>query len=81
MEIERGSVGLPTSGAAAGAPGAGGIGNMYGDQHWSGTSGRAGGSREGGDRVITKNVDEDEPIVMSSSSYPGQEWSPRWDGD
>lgn len=82
MEIERGSVGLPTSGAAPRTFGAGGIGNMYGDQHEGGTSGRPGGSGEGGDRRITNDVDDDDDhIVMSSSSYPGQEWSPRWDGD
>lgn len=36
----------------------------------------------GGGRV---DDDEDEEIVMSSTSYPGQEWTPsryeRWEGD
>lgn len=32
-------------------------------------------TRDGNDRD-----DADEPVVMQAASYPGMEWTPRWDG-
>lgn len=85
MEIERGSVGLPVSGGAVvGALGGGEIGTTHGDQHRRDNSGHSvgeSGTRERGGQRTTGDVNDEDHIVMSSTSYPGQEWSPRWDGD
>lgn len=86
IEIERGSVGLPASSAVVENVEDGGTRTTHGDQDRRGNSGHhpggLGGIREGGDfRQTTEDSNEEDPIVMSSTSYPGQEWSPRWDGD
>lgn len=81
MEIERGSVSPLASGAAVGTFGGGEPGTTHGDQNWGSNSsypGAASGMRNSGDRRTTGDEDH---VVMSSTSYPGQEWSPRWDGD
>lgn len=82
MEIERGSVGLPVSGSAVvGALGGGETGTTHGDRHMRGNSGHSVSEDERGGHRTTGDVNDDDHIVMSSTSYPGQEWSPRWDGD
>lgn len=48
----------------------------------TGPDGPDGGARAGGG---SRSFEEDDVVVMSSTSYPGQEWAPsqseRWDGD
>lgn len=84
MEIERGSVGLPVTSAVVETAEDGGTRTTHGDQNRRGNSGHSGGLggiRESGDRQTTGDLNEEDHIIMSSTSYPGQEWSPRWDGD
>ncbi|MCJ1462115.1 hypothetical protein MMC07_000715 [Pseudocyphellaria aurata] len=83
MEIERGSISPPASEAVIGTFGGRELGTTHGDQHRGSNSsytGATSGTRDR-DQRTTRDVDEEDRVVMSSTSYPGQEWSPRWDGD
>ncbi|KAH7057419.1 hypothetical protein B0J12DRAFT_654527 [Macrophomina phaseolina] len=44
-------------------------------------AGEQGRSEGGGQRRdVGEEEDEEEPVVMHGASYPGMEWTPRWDG-
>lgn len=78
MEIERGGNSIFSPPGGGGVGGGGGVSGTQPPRP-RGAHDAVGGPGYGGDGA------NDDAIVMSSTSYPGQEWTPsryeRWDGD